>query len=127
MLDLMCGLLGTPTERIWPGMQCLPHLERFSLPPQPYNYLRKVGGWVGTLQCSPASAATQIKMQHHGGACIRRWPIPTLCSALLRPELPQLRDAHARIDLLNRLHLLTYCACSPTVPARLLRCRSSHS
>ena len=42
MLDLMSRLLGAPSERIWPGLSALPHADRFSLPPQPYNYLRKV-------------------------------------------------------------------------------------
>ncbi|EFN52944.1 hypothetical protein CHLNCDRAFT_32311, partial [Chlorella variabilis] len=41
MLDLMSSLLGAPNERIWPGVGRLPHLDRFRLPPQPYNYLRK--------------------------------------------------------------------------------------
>ena len=43
MLDLMAGLLGAPNDRIWPGMHGLPHVDRFCLPVQPYNYLRKVG------------------------------------------------------------------------------------
>jgi hypothetical protein len=41
MLDLMSGLLGAPNDRIWPGLRALPHAERYRLPPQPYNYLRK--------------------------------------------------------------------------------------
>lgn len=44
MLGLMSGLLGAPNERIWPGMRDLPLADKFSLPPQPYNYLRKVRG-----------------------------------------------------------------------------------
>jgi hypothetical protein len=43
MLELMSGLLGAPNERIWPGMRGLPHAEKYRLPPQPFNYLRKVG------------------------------------------------------------------------------------
>lgn len=42
MLSLMAGLLGAPSERIWPGLAGMPHRDRFSFPQQPYNYLRKV-------------------------------------------------------------------------------------
>ncbi|KAI7842421.1 hypothetical protein COHA_004060 [Chlorella ohadii] len=41
MLELMSRLLGAPNERIWPGLAAMPHASRFSLPPQPYNYLRQ--------------------------------------------------------------------------------------
>ncbi|KAL4422316.1 hypothetical protein ABPG75_008513 [Micractinium tetrahymenae] len=41
MLSLMSGLLGAPNDRIWPGLRDLPLAHKFSLPPQPYNYLRK--------------------------------------------------------------------------------------
>ena len=52
MLELMSGVLGAPSERIWPGMRALPHADKYRLPPQPFNYLRKVGwggvgGWGG--------------------------------------------------------------------------------
>lgn len=40
-LRMMCGLLGSPTPRIWPGMASLPSAGRFSLPDQPFNFLRK--------------------------------------------------------------------------------------
>jgi cyclin-dependent kinase 10 len=43
MLELMSGLLGAPNERIWPGMRGLRHADKYRLPPQPFNYLRKVG------------------------------------------------------------------------------------
>lgn len=35
-------LLGTPTERIWPGMGELPELKSFTLRSQPYNNLKRV-------------------------------------------------------------------------------------
>ncbi len=47
MLELMSRLLGAPSERIWPGLRELPHADKYSIPAQPYNYLRKVcGGWL---------------------------------------------------------------------------------
>lgn len=51
MLELMSRLLGAPNERIWPGLSAMPHAARFSLPPQPYNYLRKVGARSGSAKC----------------------------------------------------------------------------
>ncbi|PSC68206.1 cyclin-dependent kinase G-2-like isoform X1 [Micractinium conductrix] len=41
MLEMMSGLLGAPSERIWPGWGELPLAGSFRLPTQPYNYLRK--------------------------------------------------------------------------------------
>jgi cyclin-dependent kinase 10 len=38
-LRLMCELLGTPSERIWPGFEQLPHAGKYALPQQPYNEL----------------------------------------------------------------------------------------
>ncbi|TKR65124.1 hypothetical protein L596_025577 [Steinernema carpocapsae] len=35
------GLLGTPTSKIWPGMDELPALKMIELPKQPYNRLKK--------------------------------------------------------------------------------------
>ena len=37
---LIIGLLGTPTEKIWPGMSKLPILENFKLNKQPYNNIK---------------------------------------------------------------------------------------
>lgn len=42
MLDMMCALLGTPSERIWPALPTLPHFSTVQLPYQPYNHLKKV-------------------------------------------------------------------------------------
>lgn len=38
-LRLMCELLGSPSERIWPGLGALPHARSVALPTQPYNEL----------------------------------------------------------------------------------------
>ena len=38
-LRLMCELLGTPSERIWPGFEQLPHAAKYALPQQPYTEL----------------------------------------------------------------------------------------
>ena len=51
MLELMSGLLGAPNERIWPGMKGLPNADKYRLPPQPFNYLRKVGAGAGWEAC----------------------------------------------------------------------------
>lgn len=40
-LSMLFSLLGAPSERIWPGFQCLPHSQKVILPDQPYSYLRK--------------------------------------------------------------------------------------
>lgn len=42
MLEMMCALLGTPNDRIWPGLLTMPHYGLLQLPFQPYNYLKKV-------------------------------------------------------------------------------------
>mmetsp|Transcript_21171 Transcript_21171/g.50165 ORF Transcript_21171/g.50165 Transcript_21171/m.50165 type:complete len:368 (+) Transcript_21171:151-1254(+) len=36
-VTLMCNLLGSPSELIWPGFSSLPLARTFSLPEQPYN------------------------------------------------------------------------------------------
>lgn len=53
MLELMSRLLGAPNERIWPGLAAMPHASRFSLPPQPYNYLRKASAGLCEGRCLP--------------------------------------------------------------------------
>ncbi|KAI8920840.1 kinase-like domain-containing protein [Powellomyces hirtus] len=40
-LKRMFRLLGTPTERTWPGMANLPGLKTFNFVEQPYNHLRR--------------------------------------------------------------------------------------
>jgi len=42
-LEMICKLLGTPTERIWPGFLQLPYMKarKFHLPANPYNELKK--------------------------------------------------------------------------------------
>jgi hypothetical protein len=42
MLDMICSLLGTPNDRIWPGLPSMPHAATVQLPYQPYNFLKKV-------------------------------------------------------------------------------------
>lgn len=39
-IDMIVGLLGTPSEIIWPGFSELPALQSFSLRQQPYNNLK---------------------------------------------------------------------------------------
>nr|CAD2200453.1 unnamed protein product [Meloidogyne enterolobii] len=39
-IRLIIGLLGTPTEKIWPGMSKLPILEKMQLMKQPYNNIK---------------------------------------------------------------------------------------
>ncbi len=53
MLELMSRLLGAPNERIWPGLAAMQHASRFSLPPQPYNYLRKASAGLCEGRCLP--------------------------------------------------------------------------
>lgn len=80
MLDLMAGLLGSPNERIWPGMAALPHADKFQLPAQPYNYLRKARGAPvqgPTDSCAFActesrAAAVWLAVLHLGCACCCR-------------------------------------------------------
>lgn len=40
-IDLIVGLLGAPSETIWPGLSQLPALQSFSLRPQPYNTIKE--------------------------------------------------------------------------------------
>ncbi|KXZ49266.1 hypothetical protein GPECTOR_22g859 [Gonium pectorale] len=40
-LNMMAALLGSPTERIWPGMSSLPNASKFVFPDQPYCLLRR--------------------------------------------------------------------------------------
>ena len=41
-LEMMCELLGTPNERIWPDYPSLPLVPQLELAPQPYNELQCV-------------------------------------------------------------------------------------
>ncbi|KAM7537306.1 hypothetical protein Aperf_G00000064233 [Anoplocephala perfoliata] len=45
-LELIIDLLGTPNERIWPGMVDLPVLKKINLKSQPYNNLRQTFPWL---------------------------------------------------------------------------------
>ena len=38
-VQMICALLGTPNEHIWPGWDSLPVAKSFKLPEQPYNFL----------------------------------------------------------------------------------------
>ena len=38
-LQLTCALLGTPSPRIWPGLERLQHYGTFKLPENTYNNL----------------------------------------------------------------------------------------
>jgi len=40
-LELMCRLLGSPSERIWRGFSDLPNVKTMNLPVNPYNELKK--------------------------------------------------------------------------------------
>ncbi|KAG2500660.1 hypothetical protein HYH03_001426 [Edaphochlamys debaryana] len=40
-LSMMARLLGTPSERIWPGLSALPNASKFAFPDQPYNHLKR--------------------------------------------------------------------------------------
>lgn len=52
---LMCALLGSPSERIWPGFAELPLARSFALPEQPYNEL--AARFSGTRELSRGSLA----------------------------------------------------------------------
>jgi hypothetical protein len=41
-LRLIIALLGTPTEKIWPGMTKLPVFQNYKLMQQPYNNIKAV-------------------------------------------------------------------------------------
>lgn len=41
-VKLICELLGTPSPRIWPGIEALPNFVKFCLPNREYNSLRVV-------------------------------------------------------------------------------------
>uniref|UniRef100_A0A914RDT3 Protein kinase domain-containing protein n=1 Tax=Parascaris equorum TaxID=6256 RepID=A0A914RDT3_PAREQ len=41
-INLIIGLLGTPTEKIWKGLNEMPALKDYSLRAQPYNKLKGV-------------------------------------------------------------------------------------
>lgn len=41
-IDKIVGLLGTPSEAIWPGFSKLPAVQNFSLRQQPYNTLKEL-------------------------------------------------------------------------------------
>ncbi|CDS39703.1 Cyclin-dependent kinase 10 [Echinococcus granulosus] len=45
-LELIIDLLGTPNERIWPGMSSLPLLKKITLKTQQYNNLRQTFPWL---------------------------------------------------------------------------------
>ena len=123
MLEMMSGLLGAPSERIWPGWGELPLAGSFRLPTQPYNYLRKVGGCRAQQPpcrratarraaacrafCGLATAPLRLRRHTEGRTCTAhdvqaRAPLPLRTPSL--QEFPSLSDAG--VDLLNRL--LTY-------------------
>lgn len=38
-VQMICALLGSPNENIWPGWKSLPNVRNFKFPDQPYNFL----------------------------------------------------------------------------------------
>jgi cyclin-dependent kinase 10 len=45
-IDLIIDMFGTPTEKIWPGLNDLPSLKNFSLRQQPYNNVKQTFQWL---------------------------------------------------------------------------------
>ncbi len=45
-IDLIIDMFGTPTEKIWPGLNDLPSLKNFSLRQQPYNNVKQTFPWL---------------------------------------------------------------------------------
>ena len=41
-INKIANVLGTPSEKVWPGFRNLPGIERVKFPHQPYNHLRKL-------------------------------------------------------------------------------------
>lgn len=41
-------MFGTPTEKIWPGLNELPSLKNFTLRQQPYNNVKQTFPWLST-------------------------------------------------------------------------------
>eukprot|EP00026_Physarum_polycephalum_P008551 Phypoly_transcript_08639.p1 GENE.Phypoly_transcript_08639~~Phypoly_transcript_08639.p1 ORF type:complete len:385 (+),score=72.31 Phypoly_transcript_08639:8-1162(+) len=40
-VSMMAKLLGSPNDKIWPGMSSLPNVKKFNIPTQPYSNLRQ--------------------------------------------------------------------------------------
>ncbi|CAF2558857.1 unnamed protein product [Rotaria sp. Silwood2] len=45
-IDLIIDMFGTPTEKIWPGLNDLPSLKNFTLRQQPYNNVKQTFPWL---------------------------------------------------------------------------------
>lgn len=117
-IDMIIGLLGTPSEVIWPGFSKLPALQSFSLRQQPYNTLKeKIPGITlmglklmnDMLMYDPAKrldAAQCLKSNYFLEAPYRKFnqfiickrisdsssaPLPA-CDPQLMPTFPELRN-----------------------------------
>lgn len=47
-IDLIIDMFGTPTEKIWPGLNELPSLKNFTLRQQPYNNVKQTFSWLSS-------------------------------------------------------------------------------
>ena len=103
-IRLIIGLLGTPTEQIWPGLRSLPLYKQLAnLPVQPYNTLRSqfvnppsheaLSLLHGLLTYDP-DKRTSCDEALEAFGYFRRRPLP--CLPELLPTFPDHRKARER-------------------------------
>jgi len=95
-LDLIIELLGSPQDKIWPGLNQLPALRSFTLREQPYNNVKHTFPWLGArgvalinhlLMYYPRRRCTADEAVQH--SYFKEHPYP--CQVDMMPSFPQHR------------------------------------
>ncbi|CAF1011231.1 unnamed protein product [Adineta steineri] len=96
-IDLIIDMFGTPTEKIWPGLNELPSLKNFTLRQQPYNNVKQTFSWLSTaglrlmnfmFMYNPSKRATAEDCLR--SSYFKEPPLP--CETELMPSFPQHRN-----------------------------------
>ncbi|CAF1045900.1 unnamed protein product [Rotaria sp. Silwood1] len=113
-IDLIIDMFGTPTEKIWPGLNDLPSLKNFSLRQQPYNNVKQTFPWLSNaglrlinfmFMYDPSKRATAEDCLR--SSYFKEAPLP--CENDLMPSFPQHRNQKSSSSNQHR----------PALPARL--------
>ena len=121
MMELIIKVLGTPNEKIWPGVSSLPLTKQLILPNQPYNSLKQKFHWLSEagsqllndlLTYDPQKRITARKARRN--VYFREKPLPV--EPNMMPTYPHLRNISPQV---HRKQPVSGCKDPPSKKSRL--------